>query len=79
MERDNSISAQQEVKDLLENDPDWILSRRHGFSLAKIAEKYPDGVPDSVICDVLALTQEELEEHYQEIISELRKTLKVNP
>lgn len=70
-----TLGAQQ--VDYLENDPNWVYSKRHEFSLEKLKQKYPDGAPDKVICSVLQLTPEELEEVWEDIIKKLRGIMKV--
>lgn len=88
MESDSRISFEtymapnqdylEQILDLLKNDEDWIFSRRHGFSATKLAKRYPDGVPAKVISEVLQISEEELEAHYERIVQELQVLMKVN-
>ncbi len=67
----------EQIKNLLENDDDWIFSRRYGFSASKLAKKYPDGVPEKILTEVLQSTQEELDQAWEEIVEELKEIMKV--
>jgi len=60
---------------MLAQDPDFILSKRFGFSLAKLMTRYPDGAPDNVIAGALGMTEEQVENRYQEIVKILRKSV----
>lgn len=71
-------SLGQTQVDLLENDPDWVYSKKFGYSALAAADKYPEGVPDRLICGMLHLTQEELDCLWEEIVSELRSSMGVN-
>lgn len=68
----------QDVTFMIENDPNYIASKRYSYSLSKLLERYPDGCPDRIIATVLQLSEEEVEQRYQKIILKLRKSMKVD-
>lgn len=68
----------EQVKQMIENDPDFIASKRYSYSLAKLLERYPDGCPDRVIATVLQMSEEEVEVLYQKIVYKLRHHMKVD-
>lgn len=59
----------------ISEDPDFILSKKHGNSLKRFLSENPSGASDSSICKMLDLTQEELETVYLSAIQKLRSTL----
>ena len=60
----------------VESDPDFIVSKKDNNSLSILIERYPDGVPDKVICRTLQITPEELQKHYDRAILRLAEILK---
>jgi hypothetical protein len=68
----------EEVKKMLETDPDWIASKRFGNSLVKLKERYPEECPDRIIAAALLIEESEVEARYQEIVLKLRKLMKVD-
>ncbi len=60
---------------LIENDPDYINSPKHGNSLQELMDQHPDGVDDKTICKVLCITQKQLDERYRYAIMMLREEL----
>lgn len=63
------------TKKRIEEDPDFILSPRYDFSMARMIERYPDGVPPHLIAGALGITEEELQEEYNEIVQTLREKM----
>lgn len=59
----------------LDSDDDFVLSSKHGNSLRRLMEDYPDGAPDGVICKTLDLTPEALQETYDRAILKLRQAV----
>jgi hypothetical protein len=57
----------------LETDPDFILLKRYDYSLNKLLEKFPNGVPDEVAGSALGCSAEEIEEIYQGIVGRIKK------
>jgi hypothetical protein len=56
----------------LAQDPDFILTKRFGYSLQKLVERYPDGAPDHVIAAALGTTETEVERRYQDVVRYLK-------
>lgn len=72
------MKPEDEVKHMIEHDPDYIASKRFGYSMAKLLERYPDGCPDRVIASALLMTEEEVEQRYQMIVRRLRRHMRAN-
>lgn len=64
-----------QAKLLLEQDPDFIVSKRHNYSLAQLADRHPDGCPDRLIAAVLLMTEDEVAERREAIIRRLREAV----
>lgn len=62
----------EEAQRKLETDEDFVCLKRFDYSLRKVVERYPDGCPDRVIASALMLSEEELAEVYETIVSKLR-------
>lgn len=67
-----------EARKLIASDPDFVYLKRANFSLKELVEKHPDGVPDRVIAAALMITEEDVEDMYQNIVLKLRKLMKVD-
>jgi len=72
-----------EAKSLVETDPDFVAVKRFDYSLKKLMEKYPpekypDGVPTKVIAQALMITEDEVEELYEQVILKLRSALNID-
>ena len=67
----------EEIKNLLENDPNYIYSKRFKHSLKNMLDRHPDGVENKQIAQVLLISEEEVEKIYQESIKKIRKIMKV--
>ena len=68
----------QDVNHKLETDPDFIAIKRYKNSLAALEERYQNSIPDHVIALALNLTEAEVEERYQKIISCIRGEMGVS-
>lgn len=68
-----------EQKKMVATHPDYIASKRFGYSLAKLQERYPDGCPDRIIALVLLMDEAEVEALYQKIVQKLQLQMKVDP
>jgi hypothetical protein len=62
----------QDVKQMLEEIPDYIAIKRYGNSLTALQKRYPDAIPSHIIALALELTEEAVEVRYQEIVTNLR-------
>lgn len=67
----------EEKKHKIQNDEDFIDYPKFKNSLSKLIEKYPDGVDTETIAKVLNMTEEEVEETYQNAILKLKNNLGV--
>ncbi len=65
----------EEVKVLIETDSDWIAIKRFDNSLKKLLERYPEGVPTRIICQALAMDEEQVEKLYQSVLEKLKAKL----
>lgn len=59
----------------IETDKDYIMSKKHDNSLSALIKDYPNGVPDKVICKVLQISQEELDEIYNRAIINIKNQM----
>lgn len=59
----------------IDSDPDFILSPKHGNSLKRFMDDYPDGAPDGVICRALDMSQETLQDTFESAIVKLRRAM----
>ena len=59
----------------LYTDPNYIASKRFGYSLEQLLQRYPDGCPDRVIAQALLIPEEEVEEVYKSIVQKLRDVM----
>lgn len=66
-----------ELRRRIELDPNFVNVKRFDYSLNKVLDRYPDGVPNKVIAQALMMQEEEIEEIYQRIVLKLRSALKV--
>lgn len=66
-----------EARDRILNDEDFIYSKRFEYSLAKVEERYPDGVPHRLIAAMLLITEEDVQAHYDRIVRLLRAKMGV--
>lgn len=66
-----------EARSRILSDEEFVYSKRFGYSLAKVEERYPDGAPIRLIAALLLLTEEEVQDHYERIVSVLRNYMGV--
>lgn len=63
---------------LINEDPDFINSKRFDNSLSKMLERYPDGTaPAKLVAQALMMSEDEVEEIYQGIVSKMRAAMKI--
>lgn len=68
--------TEQDVRDAIEQDPDFIAIPRFGCSLAKFSARYPDGAPSTLmIAKALACSEDDVAEMYAEALTKLREAL----
>lgn len=56
----------------IREDPDFINIKKFDYSLVKLLERYPDGVPDRVMAQALMIIEEDIEQIWDGIVSKLR-------
>lgn len=61
----------------IQNDPDFVASKRFDYSLARVLERFPDGAPDRTIAQALMISEDDVQRLYEEIVLRLRQKLKV--
>ena len=66
------IPQVDQAKSLLQEDPDYINSKRFDFSLQKLLERYPSGCSERIAANALMLTEEEFKEAHEKIVAKLR-------
>ena len=66
-----------EIQSRIETDPDFVNVKRFDYSLAKLLERYEDGVPNKVIAQALCMTEEEAEELFQATLDKVRQMMKI--
>ena len=64
-----------EIKKRVETEENFVTVPRYNYSLDKMMNYNPDGYSREVIANALAITDEELEELYEEALRRLREML----
>lgn len=64
-----------DIQRKVREDEDYIRSPKFANSLKRFLKKNPDGAKDDAIARLLSMTEEEVEEIYQEAIQELREEM----
>lgn len=62
----------------INEEPDFIVLNKFDCSIKKLLEKYPDGVPDRLICQALLINETELDLIWKGIITKFKKRFKNN-
>jgi hypothetical protein len=65
------------IRAKIANEENFIAIKRFNYSLERMLERYPDGVPDRIIAQALLIKEEDVEELYQKIILKLKKGMKI--
>jgi hypothetical protein len=68
---------EKNLKEKIETDDDFINSPSHRNSLKVFMSKNPEGVDNDRIAKVLMITEEEVEEAYEEALAKLKANLAV--
>jgi uncharacterized membrane protein YheB (UPF0754 family) len=68
----------QDVKKMLEEVPDYIAIKRYGNSLTALQKRYPDNVPSHIVALALEMTEDQVEERYQQIVSCLKSQMGIS-
>lgn len=67
-----------DIKKKILEDRDFINVKRYDFSLKKLLESYPDGVPEELICRALDMTSKEVHDTYLRCVVKLKNAMKVD-
>jgi hypothetical protein len=70
--------SKDDIDYLLHHDETFVNSKRFGYSIDAVVERYPDGAPDNVICQLLELDQQTLDALYLQIVGSLRGHMRVS-
>lgn len=65
------------LKERIFSEPDYINSKKYGYSLDKFLEQHPNGVPDNIISVLLCISVEEVQDHFGTSVTTLRKAFKI--
>lgn len=66
-----------DVKEAIENDPDFIALPRFKCSLRNFVDRYPDGAPDdAMIARALCMSEREINAIFHATLEDLRKNFR---
>jgi hypothetical protein len=68
---------EEEARKKVNEDPDFVNSKRYDYSLQKLEERYPDGAPDNVIANALMIEEKEVEPEFDKVVVKLREKMGV--
>jgi hypothetical protein len=66
-----------EARKRVRHDPNFIYLKRFNYSLEELVERYPEGAPDRLIAQALLMTEEDVENLYNNIIAKMRRNMNV--
>ena len=61
----------------LQEDPDFVASKRYNHSLKEMEDRYPEFAPDNVIATVLMLSEDEVATLYEALVARFRDLMGV--
>lgn len=67
----------KEILRLINEDPNFVHLKRFDYSLEKVLDRFPDGVPNRMISAALMISEEEVEEISKSAILKIRAALGV--
>jgi hypothetical protein len=67
----------EEIRDKIKNDPDFINSKKHAYSLKKFLKQNPNGTTENIIAYFLCITPEDVKATFQESIKKIRQKLNI--
>lgn len=67
----------EEMVEKLMTEPDFIFGPKYRNSVQELLRRYPEGVPDRIIAQVLGITVPEVEVAFQLVIQKIRTSLKL--
>lgn len=69
--------TEDEARNKVHNEPDFVNSKRYDYSLKKLEERYPEGAPDNVIANALMIKEEEVEPEFDKVVVKMRENMGV--
>lgn len=67
----------EELKGLVQTEPDFINSKKHKYSLKKFLDQNPGGTTDHIIAIFLCMSPEEVRLNYSKAVEKIRQKMKV--
>lgn len=67
------MSDKEKTKQKIQEDPDFIVSEKYNNSLEEFCQRHDEGVDNSHIAKVLLMTEEEVQETYEEAVASLKE------
>jgi len=64
--------TRDEIKLKIETDPVFINIKRFDYSIENLIDRYPDGAPLRLIAQALNMTEEEVQETYNNVLVKLK-------
>lgn len=75
---DHQKRVKEDVLRRIQNEEDYIRSKKFSNSLTRFVAKFSDGSEDAAIARVLMMTEEEVQMIYNEAVRKLREQLTEN-
>lgn len=66
------IVIEEEAREKVRNDPEFVFAKRYENSISKLENRYPDGAPDNVIANALMISEEQVELEFGKVVVKLR-------
>lgn len=70
--------SREEIQVKLANDPDFINSPKHSYSLESLTDANPNGVNDRFAASLLAMSLEDFQALFQAAIKKYRRFFKID-
>jgi len=67
-----------EARERIASEPDFIFLKRFDYSLASLVQKHPGGVSNRVVAAALMVTEDDVDDIYENIILKLRDIMKID-
>jgi hypothetical protein len=67
-----------EARERIATEPDFIFLKRFDYSLASLVQKHPGGVSNRVVAAALMVTEDDVDDIYENIILKLREIMKID-
>jgi hypothetical protein len=67
-----------EARERIATEPDFIFLKRFDYSLASLVQKHPGGVSNRVVAAALMVTEDDVDDIYENIILKLRDIMKID-